>query len=276
MAEELDDKAFHELRDLLLRKSFRDLASIGLANNWGRNRPPSEYWLPIDDVIDRLIERNAPPRIDLTQPASRQLIDDGPYRLSRSHLHFAISDMHRDPEFEENQFSFLKDFAGKLMAADNALKEVSEIFWREPAAVARRGLSSERMASLGQTNPTLPPHEFSEAIQRLPKSELWEEMMRHGKDIDQARDALFGLVEIVVREAATTRVIKNVGPQQVLWKRDFVWRLSHLWRLLTGEKPSKAEDSMFGGFVYAAWDSLGGDMPEVSFARAIRDNPYST
>ncbi len=210
------------------------------------------------------------------QPASRPLQDDGPYRLARAHFFFTLTEISRDPSFEEARYNFLKDFIKKLVAADAALKEISDIIWEAPWKVANKTLHQEIMQIRGQLDVTDPPEKFSESVRNLPSPPLWDALMAHGDDIERARDAIFGLVEIAVKEATTTRVIKNVGPQQVLWKRDFIFRMSALWQLLTGEKASKAEDSLFGGFVYAAWDSLGPNMPEVSFARAIREHSAPT
>jgi hypothetical protein len=52
---------------------------------------------------------------------------------------------------------------------------------------------------------------------------------------------------------------------------EFIERLSNLWVLLTGNEPSRTDDSLFGTFVHAAWNSYDENMPEVSFARAIRE-----
>jgi hypothetical protein len=64
---------------------------------------------------------------------------------------------------------------------------------------------------------------------------------------------------------------QSIGRPRAIWRTDFVSRLAHLWQILTGVEASKAEDSLFGSFVYEAWNSLDAEMPEVSFARALRD-----
>jgi len=87
-----------------------------------------------------------------------------------------------------------------------------------------------------------------------------------------AYETLLNLQRLVEQERSLARVNEQVtGRPRLMWKTDFVWRMAHLWRLLTGQEPSKADDSLFGSFVYAAWNSFDENIPEISFARAIRE-----
>jgi hypothetical protein len=62
----------------------------------------------------------------------------------------------------------------------------------------------------------------------------------------------------------------NLGRPRLIWMEEFVDEMATLWRLLTLEERTYSDDSYFGRFVQAAWESLDEEMPEVSFSRAIR------
>jgi hypothetical protein len=54
------------------------------------------------------------------------------------------------------------------------------------------------------------------------------------------------------------------------WKRLFVVRLAAFWHVATGKQPSISPDTDFARLVYAAWNSLHPNIPEINLDSFVR------
>jgi hypothetical protein len=92
------------------------------------------------------------------------------------------------------------------------------------------------------------------------------------EDIRKTIHTLQHLRNVAAAERAAVRV-RAAGPGRPkrYWSVSFIEAIAYLWQLLTGEVASRSDDSLFGEFVYSAWNSYDDAMPDVSFAHALRN-----
>jgi hypothetical protein len=219
-----------------------------------------KYHLPIDDILSILMSRNKPPYIGQTKnDNSSPLRLCGPYALVRTHLYHFASFV-PDPAYEREKAYKENAHLNEIVAAAKALALVSGKPWWD---IGNRQRHRERLAAYtgvegwDQTLPELTATAKA-AIDAQTK-------------LDAAFDALQQLYDIAEAELALIQMQPSTaGRPRLLWKEHFVWCVAHVWRLITGTEPSRSEESHYGEFVYACWNSFDDEMPEVSFARAIR------
>jgi hypothetical protein len=235
-------------------------------------RPPND--LPVDDEIERLLSRTAAPRIDLDRPGILFALHAwGPYCLVRSHL----ENCYHPPEWvnpnaEANRRAFL---AQRLDDVDTAMGALVRLLQTEPWQVAHRLLVDDRHHGF-ERRFAYERHAGRQLRQEeldFPPSQLWRTLTGNMDDIERALQTLRRHRHIITDELRLTVQVKATGRPRIVWKQWFVAQMAHLWRLLTGHEASRDEHSMFAAFVEAAWHSLGADMPEQSFAQAIKTRP---
>lgn len=196
--------------------------------------PPRRFRLGIDDNIDELLGRTSAPRIEPSSKVAALRIN-GPYRLVRLHLELIVS-YAIDPAQEEARAALITDVINDIEDAEEAMARLTDWGLRHPHIGWLLGRCSE--------------------------------------DLDAGLHGLRQIRRLLIEERQKVRANERTAwrPRK-LWKADFVGRMAHLWRLLTQDEPSRRDESLFGQFVYSAWNSLDDEMPEVSFARAIRERP---
>lgn len=244
----------------------RDALTKTAPGDW--KPPPVKYRLAIDDNIDELMARNAAPRIDPQRADNSNALKwSGPYNLARFHLEGALR-WAINPVEKRKLADRIEHITADIDDAMGAILRIMNRSWWDFAHrihKRKREILIEREWLLDLT-----PAERS--ISHRGPTASWRAIVGCQDDLNVAFRSLTRLRHLVAAERTTIRTPEQaVGRPKPLWRVDFVWYMAQLWRMLTHEEPSKSEDSLFGSFVYSAWNSLDDNMPEVSFARAIRD-----
>jgi hypothetical protein len=91
-----------------------------------------------------------------------------------------------------------------------------------------------------------------------------EDLSSLAEDIEWHRD------HSLLRLWSPLRASRKAGHPASMWKPIFVDIVAGVFLELTGCVPTANPDSIFGRFLVAAWASLPGDLPLVSFERAQR------
>jgi hypothetical protein len=220
--------------------------------------PPAEYRLPLDDFMIALMRRGRSPRIERGRMSGYSLELCGPFYLARWHLNDALSNG-RNPARDTAAAALASELTSDIESAAHFLgRIIQQPFYRIACYLIQRELE-ERYSSSPDVPSSGPPAIANKIV------DLQDDLVR-------AAQSLVRLLEVVDENRSFVRVNHTgAGRPRVFWKDDFVSSMAHLWRLLTTDEPSRTEDSLFGQFVYAAWNSYDEEMPEVSFANAIRN-----
>lgn len=216
--------------------------------------PPQTLRLDIDDVIEKLLKRNASPKISKSdnEPCVGLRLW-GPFDLARSHLLNFGAWCLNPPEDEQRNLR-LNSMLGEIKSARSLLEKL---------------LSRDRLNFLGIPNQTFKQIGSDSDI-------YWEAFYRKTEAtlnglMATANDLAFLSDTIELELMVSSEHKQRTGRPRDIWKAEFVSYLAHLWRVLTREEASRSPASLFGEFVDAAWRSFDENVPEVSFDRAIRE-----
>lgn len=252
--------------------------------SWKRHpawAPPAEpYRLAVDELLLELMARERSPRIAEHRSATP---DDftvyGPFHIMRVYLDNAVFQAGDDDDYDPlDQLRALK----LVDNIDQARRILSEIVGDPGYPVDGSKYRFDRTATLLKSlellmrlkhrlHGRLETGEFSE--EDADRSTVPPHYLNFWRrDFERACESLQLLKECIVEHLLPEPPSHpSPGRPRMLWKNEFVEEMAVAWRQLTLEEPSRSEDSLFGKFVYAAWNSLDDQMPEVSFARAIRE-----
>jgi hypothetical protein len=219
---------------------------------------PSKHRLEIDKAIKKLMDRNKDPYISQSKNTnSFALRHSSPYHLARIHLENFASIL-RNPSDEHEQAKVYVEFLDQINRAADALTPILMKPWWE-IGMRQSHLERWQMEDLRKHTPT------------------GANVIAIQDQLETALNALESLGKIIEAEFPVMQVQKAAtGRPRLLWRDYFVLCMAHLWRLLTGCEPQQSEESLFGEFVRAAWNSFDDNMPEVKFAHTIRNLPDET
>jgi hypothetical protein len=217
--------------------------------SWPNGLPPARWRLPIDDELTLLTRRKRSPVVrgdSVIQAEFPALNWDGPYRAAR--------------------FVLFEFFVLRL-PENAAYRRV----WIIKEAEAHLGLICDIQKSVCAYVDAIDgsfhkPDYLSPGPRRLPGSRQSEFF----KNFAQLQ--VMGITVVEILERITREFLRNNkkgGRPPALWKSDFVTALANLWRIMTGEDASKDLTSPFASFVAAAWNSLGEELPEISWGSQI-------
>jgi hypothetical protein len=226
---------------------FGDVAERLLAGHSELNPPPDWHcWtkpapaLPIDDLIARLIRRNAEPRLQSPSELKEQQNVACPFYVVRFAIAAAVD-------------------AATAMAGEEPAEMAKR--WRiqeeaaRQAAAANATIGEALLQSVRRPAPRLPFLETPELIGAY-KTVL---MLRH-----------IGAYDRIAEDARQWREFyqRARGDPLAVWRVTFAAELGFAWSALTGAVP--AQNGEFTHFIATAYDSITDGLPEVSWDRPIR------
>jgi hypothetical protein len=256
---------------LNLAERFRESTRASRRNEGWKDwdSPPRKYRLPIDCNIEELIQRATAPRVDRTRPDNfAALACFGPYKLAREHLECAAQSAF-NPDTEELHAAQCEQITDRIDAAIGAINGILTVSAYEFAPNIANQEYQTQMERISTHFPRsgYRPNGLSYSHRAILGCQI---------DLEEAFRTLVRMRHLVQLERTTNRQYgQHIGRPRAFWRGDFIDRMAHLWRLLTNEEASRKEESLFGSFVHAAWISYDEKMPEVSFARAIRERPVT-
>jgi hypothetical protein len=211
---------------------------------WANGPPLSQWRLPIDEELTRLVRRKRGPviRNDSAVVAEFPSLNwDGPYRAIRYFLyHFGtFAPMHL--------LDITKIVIKKTGTQINLLNDI-----RKSIQAYLDELEKPYSLVLLDIAEPLQSEEWSESVSLLRKVAI----------------SKIGFMEETIRQVIESK--KQEGRPPYLWKAEFVAGLANLWRVMTGEDASKDLASPFASFVAEAWASLEDGSTEISWASQIR------
>ncbi len=212
----------------------------------------SELWLPIDEVIKKIASRNKRPRLrSKTEESHYSALVwrvYGPHDLARGHLQIAFSEIASlAPRMREINVEDTRRFLDNCCELRHTIKDFADI---EVSNIPHfeaimRGISS------------------SERPYRHKVSERFADCLAEV-------DSYLGQLETWAREAYDMISPPQGGKPKSEWKHEFVFRVGHLWFLLTGDKAPSGPNTIFMDFLEAAWASGGESMPDVTWEATVR------
>ncbi|WP_299475783.1 hypothetical protein [uncultured Roseibium sp.] len=212
----------------------------------------SKWWLPIDEVIKKIASRNRPPKLRPKTENSRYALliwrVFGPYGLARNHIEMAFSAVatltpeRREMEIEESQ-RFLEncDELRRALAEFSNIEIQSFVYFYS----IMRNLSKEEFGFRMRFT-----YEFFDCLGNL--------------------DSYLEHFERWAGERYDAISPPQGGKPKSEWRHEFVFRMSHLWFLLTGEDAPSGPNTIFMEFLEAAWACGGDNMPDVAWEATVR------
>jgi hypothetical protein len=229
-----------------MRWRFGDVAARLLA---GRNFPsPPPSWacwiepspaLPIDKVITALKRTNREPRLRSQSELEEQGIVCSYYS---TRFAVAVAVDAAAAAADQQRTDMIERWRLHEEAATNAAAEIKII-------------SETLLKSEQRPTPRAPDVESAEVFAD------YKTIMKFHRD---------GALERIAAYARQCQQFyqHDRGEASDVWKAVFAADLAFTWRILTGANPARTEP--FIRFVTAAYESIGDDLPEVSWERAIR------
>jgi hypothetical protein len=249
--EEISDREFPQI--------WRRVNQRCYSGPWkgGRGSPPPADRLPIDDEIDQLLKRRRSPSIDvdLADKLCRRI---GPYRYARVRF-YRSRRLNSEPEIDQRVAAVASDAARRIAKVDAALKQLRSLpldqIEREYTRYRDNETDDEEWESRHYLSRRLTS--FCDNVE--------ESLASLAEDIEWHRD------HSLLRLWSPLRASRKAGHPASMWKPIFVDIVAGVFLDLTGCVPTANPDSIFGRFLDAAWASLPGDLPLVSFERAQRE-----
>ena len=227
-------------------------------------KPAKRDWLPIDTVIERLLARNRPPRINFQDKRHHVPIIksgvQGPFYCVRGSLAIvALGSSNISREAEELTSSRLARLGDDAKAVQRELgrflSEVLDELEPRPGRLPGPSVIVDLFRGYGATA----------------RLNAWNRLHRDLDILSSAYDALNRLEQRSVRQLRRLSIQELAkGRKSTYWKTWFVAGISQLWENITLHPPSNSPQSLFADFVRACWESIGEDAPEVSFDSTIR------
>jgi hypothetical protein len=208
--------------------------------DWGNGPPPTKWRLPIDDELMRLARRQRRPviRSDSAILAEFPMLNwDGPCRAVRF---------------------FLFDFSIRRPDDPAPKKHMRE------ATETHLNLFRDIHESIRAYRDRDNQYFF---ITLAPEPSQLDEFFKGHEVLNMAMRQVEVLMKLTQESLRNHKT--DAGRPPTLWKSDFVSGLANLWRIVTGDDPSKDSASPFADFVAATWESLSDDLSEISWASQI-------
>jgi len=231
----------YEMEDLARKMEYHHRPKIGDSD-----------WLPIDDFIEKLKQRNRAPKIRLKDDGSRQSLVIwkvfGPHNLIRAHIGFAFQRVATcDPEQRQRSIDDARSFIENALELKQTILEFAEEenphgFWFNTFCEGK------------------PPNEKSRRY--AISIELEKSLFRAVNCLNEMESWAWGNYDRISPPEG--------GKPKIEWRHEFISCLAHTWWVFTGKQAPVGPNTLFMEFVEIAWASGGDHLPEISWEATVR------